>query len=222
MPRIRTGASQRPDTEETCRAILRAAHDLFMEHGYRVVTTRMVADASGVKQPLLYYHFADKETLYLEVHREKSLASHIALERIVARHNESIEARLYDVTRYLRQSRQHNMGMFFYELEHEMSPDMRLALKELFQTQILAPIITLFEDGIATGFLRSPQRGGVPPRLAAYLLLNTISNMPSKIEDEVLANRKDLPEKKCDIAGAVVHMLLYGMVACPAHDFSDT
>ena len=83
MARGHGRAIQRADTEETRRAILRAAHNLFMELGYRAVTTRMVADASGVKQPLLYYHFADKEALYLEVQREQSMAYKAALERIV-------------------------------------------------------------------------------------------------------------------------------------------
>jgi AcrR family transcriptional regulator len=220
MPHTRANTIQRANTEETRHAILRAARDLFMEHGYRVVTTRMVAEASGVKQPLLYYHFADKETLYLEVHREQATASRLALERIVARHNDMVSERLRAVAQYLRRSRHHNMGMFFYELEHEMSPAMRARLKELFQLSILIPIMSIFEEGISTGYLRSPEQGGVPARLATYLLLSTISNIPTSVEvEDAFATEKNGPsEKKYDPVEMVVHVLLYGMVTNPVSD----
>src|SRR5450631_1571478 len=108
MGKERSHGMPRADTEETRRAILRAAHTLFMERGYRGVTTRMVAEACGVKQPLLYYHFADKETLYLAVHQEQTASSRAALERIAARHHESIPERLCAVIRYLRLSSPQN------------------------------------------------------------------------------------------------------------------
>ena len=220
MSRTRASTIQRTDTEETRHAILRAARDLFMEHGYRAVTTRMVADASGVKQPLLYYHFADKETLYLEVHREQATDSRYALERIAARHNESVPVRLSYVAQYLRRSRQHNMGLFFYELEHEMSPLMRVKLKELFQSSILSPIMSIFEEGIHTGCLRSPEQGGVSARLATHLLLSTISNIPASVGTENIfpSEKNGHGEKKYDPVETVVHVLLYGMVANPASD----
>lgn len=204
---------QRADTEETRRAILRAAHDLFMELGYRAVTTRMVADASGVKQPLLYYHFADKEALYLEVQREQSMAYKVALERIAARSNESIPERLQSVVLYLRRSRQQNMGMLMHELKYELSPGARVAMRELFLTCIVTPIMSIFEDGLHTGFLRSPTTGGVPARVATYLLLSAVSGLSEKPDapDEVEVETSLFQKEGFNPAQMLVQVLLYGM-----------
>ncbi|MBA2393974.1 MAG: TetR/AcrR family transcriptional regulator [Ktedonobacteraceae bacterium] len=204
---------QRADTEETRRAILRAAHDLFMELGYRAVTTRMVADASGVKQPLLYYHFADKEALYLEVQREQSMAYKVALERIAARLNESIPERLQSVVLYLRRSRQQNMGMLMHELKYELSPVARIVMKELFLTCIVTPIMSIFEDGLRTGFLRSPIAGGVPARVATYLLLSAVSGLSEKPDapDEVEVETSLFQKEGFNPAQMLVQVLLYGM-----------
>lgn len=217
---VRGRAEQKAESDETRQAILRAAHDLFMELGYRAVTTRMVAEASGVKQPLLYYHFADKEALYLEVQREQSMAYRAALERIAARSNESVPERLRQVVRYLRHSHHQNMGMFLHELKHEMSPEAQKAMRELFLTCIVAPIQSIFEEGIQSGFLRSPTQGGVPPRTATYLLLSAISGLPEKPyrQDEPGMNAAIFRDEQSDLSDPVkmlVHALIYGMASEP-------
>jgi AcrR family transcriptional regulator len=209
MPRGRARSTQRSDSEETRQAILKAAQDLFMERGYRAVTTRMVADASGVKQPLLYYHFADKEALYLEVQREQAMACRVALERIAARKHESVPERLCHVIRYLRHSHQQNMGMLFHELKHELKPTTRTAMSELFRTCIFAPIMSIFEDGIRAGFLRPPEEGGVAPPLGTYLLLNAASNLPENEQGNGAAS--GWWEEGHDPVVEVVNALIYGM-----------
>lgn len=220
MPNERPRSGLRADTEETRRAILRAAQSLFMKFGYRAVTTRMVAEACGVKQPLLYYHFSDKETLYLEVHREQAAASRTALERIAARQGESVPVRLSHVVRYLRQSYQQNMSLFFHELRYEIHPSMRAAMRDLFRLSIITPIMSIFEEGIRAGFLRSPSEGGVPPRLATYLLLSTLSNlsMSTEAEGESEHDEGSSFEKEYDPAEFVVQSLIYGMVARPTDE----
>ncbi|GAC1363468.1 MAG: hypothetical protein NVS2B12_11680 [Ktedonobacteraceae bacterium] len=217
MPNDHSHAVSRVDTEETRRAILRAAHTLFMQLGYRAVTTRMVAEACGVKQPLLYYHFSDKETLYLEVHREQAAATRIVLERIAGRQSESVPVRLSHVVRYLRQTYQQNMSFFFHELKHDVQPETRAAMRDLFRLSIIMPIMSIFEDGIRTGFLRSPAEGGVPPRLATYLLLSALSNLSlsTEAEGEVERASGHLAEKGRDLAESVAHVLIYGMAAHP-------
>ena len=215
MARGHGRAIQRADTEETRRAILRAAHNLFMELGYRAVTTRMVADASGVKQPLLYYHFADKEALYLEVQREQSMAYKAALERIAARHNENVPERLLHVVMYLRGSHHQNMGMLMHDLKHDLSPAACVAMRELFRTCIVAPIMSIFEHGLHTGFLRSPAAGGIPPRVATYLLLSAVSGLSEKsdVPDEAGIDTSMFQKEGSDPAQMLVHVLLYGMAA---------
>jgi AcrR family transcriptional regulator len=56
--------ASRPDGLETRRAILDAALDLFSERSFDGASTRAIAEAVGVTQPLLNYHFAGKEELW--------------------------------------------------------------------------------------------------------------------------------------------------------------
>ncbi len=200
----------RADHEETRSAILRAARQLFMEQGFRAVTTRMVAEASGVKQPLIYYHFVDKEALYLEVQRDYAATCRAALERIAARQSESVLERLRHVVAYLRQAQQMNFGLHIHEMQHEVQPATRAELSEIFRASILAPIMGIFEEGIRDGFLASPTVSGVSPRMATYLLLSAVSNFPTQGEGQ--GTHHDLIHEAPD---AVVNVLIYGMVTRP-------
>src|SRR5579864_6773493 len=49
------------------RAIVLAALPLFARQGYAETTTKELARAAGVSEPLLYKHFPSKEALYLEI-----------------------------------------------------------------------------------------------------------------------------------------------------------
>lgn len=53
--------------EERRAAILASVIPLFESQGFKGVTTRVLADAAGVSEALLYQHFASKEILYAEV-----------------------------------------------------------------------------------------------------------------------------------------------------------
>jgi len=55
--------------EDRKAAIVRAALPLFARQGYAATTTKEVARASGVSEPLLYKHFPGKEALYLEIQK---------------------------------------------------------------------------------------------------------------------------------------------------------
>lgn len=47
--------------------ILDAAAELFSEHGYGAATTRQIADAVGVRQASIYYHFSNKQEILAEL-----------------------------------------------------------------------------------------------------------------------------------------------------------
>src|ERR1041385_6843205 len=48
-------------------AIVKAALPLFARKGFAETTTKDLAKAAGVSEPLLYRHFPSKEALYLEI-----------------------------------------------------------------------------------------------------------------------------------------------------------
>ena len=56
-------------TPSTRDAILDAAERLFARQGFAATTIKQIGAESGVNSALLYYYFADKETLYREMIR---------------------------------------------------------------------------------------------------------------------------------------------------------
>lgn len=58
-----------PDREARKR-LLAAAIDLFARKGYAATAVREIVAAAGVSPPVLYYHFGNKEGLFLELMRE--------------------------------------------------------------------------------------------------------------------------------------------------------
>ena len=59
----------RRSSPERREEILEASLALFAHHGLHGVTTRMIADAAGVSEALLYRHFRSKEELFDELQR---------------------------------------------------------------------------------------------------------------------------------------------------------
>src|SRR5262245_8004004 len=53
--------------EDRKLAIVKAASPLFARRGFAETTTKDLARAAGVSEPLLYRHFPSKEALYLEI-----------------------------------------------------------------------------------------------------------------------------------------------------------
>jgi AcrR family transcriptional regulator len=45
--------------------IIAAAAQVFSERGFDDASTHAIADAAGVKEPLLFYHFKSKADLYI-------------------------------------------------------------------------------------------------------------------------------------------------------------
>jgi len=64
--RPRSGGRQRPGGTPR-EEILDAAAELFTSRGYAATSTRMIADAVGIRQASLYYHFTSKEELLAEL-----------------------------------------------------------------------------------------------------------------------------------------------------------
>lgn len=63
IPTRRVG---RPKDQGKRAAILTAAKDLFVAHGYEATSMEAVADAAGVSKLTLYSHFGDKQGLFRE------------------------------------------------------------------------------------------------------------------------------------------------------------
>ncbi len=202
----------REDAEETRRTILRTAQQLFMDYGYRAVSTRQIADACGLTQPALYHHFHDKQELYVEVMKEEINRTRAALERI-ARRSDSVSDRLRQVIRYLLSSTQHDLGMMFHDIQQELNPQAQQTLNEQFQTGLIAPIASVFEDGLQQGLLRDRQHGGVDAVTTTYLFMSMLSQFltRSQYSRHLAHTRPSFPSSEVEQAEMIVQILLYGL-----------
>jgi AcrR family transcriptional regulator len=57
----------RTNPAERRERLLEVARDIFAERGYQATTMDDVANAAGFTKPILYQHFASKESLYNEI-----------------------------------------------------------------------------------------------------------------------------------------------------------
>lgn len=74
-----SSARQQPSTRER---ILEIALDLFSEQGYDKTSLRDIAERLGTTKAALYYHFARKEDILMELHLQLHELSHGALEEL--------------------------------------------------------------------------------------------------------------------------------------------
>ena len=63
---------QRMTSDDRRAAIMETAIKLFSERGFRGTTTRALADALGVSEPVLYEHFKSKRELFEAIIEVKS------------------------------------------------------------------------------------------------------------------------------------------------------
>jgi len=203
VARTKRRHSPAEDGGETRRTILREAHRLFMELGYRAVSTRQIADACGLTQPALYHHFADKQDLYVAMLRDNLDTVQGGLERIVRRDGD-IGERLRQVARYLPATRS-DMGQMFHDIDHEVGVEARRTLGEAFHHGVVAPIAAIFADGLQRGLLRDPRHGGADPVTATYLLLSMLRYAPAGEDRQTTASNH------ARHADTVVDVLLHGL-----------
>jgi AcrR family transcriptional regulator len=198
------------ENEETRSTILRVAQELFMEYGYRAISTRQIADACGLTQPALYHHFTDKQQLYAVMAIEELAKIGAALESIASR-DESVEERLTQAARYLLNTTRHDLSQMMRDIRHELDEEKRTSLTRAFQVGIAQPLGTIFSDGLRAGLLKTSEQGGLDPQIGLYLFMSMISQFMYNRRGEGLAVVQGREVSIADAATIIVQTLLYGL-----------
>lgn len=86
------------ETEGSRAAILEAAKHLFMQDGFRGISMRQIAEAVGVTKAALYYHFRDKEELFVAIVEQYLLAMSALIDEVAAT-GESAHAPISELVR---------------------------------------------------------------------------------------------------------------------------
>ncbi|WP_072215769.1 TetR/AcrR family transcriptional regulator, partial [Listeria monocytogenes] len=128
----------------TRRKILDTARDLFMEKGYRAVSTREIAKIANITQPALYHHFEDKESLYIEVVRELTQNIQVEMHPIMQT-NKAKEEQLHDMLIMLIEEHPTNILLMIHDILNEMKPENQFLLYKLWQKTYLEPFQQFFE-----------------------------------------------------------------------------
>jgi AcrR family transcriptional regulator len=136
--------------------ILERATALFLEEGYRGLSMRAIAESVGVSKAALYYHFRDKEELFLailEIYLD-SMADDIQevlLLPLPARQKiellvERILSRPAEQRAVIRLSSQ--------EITH-LSPEVRKAFERSYHDKFILGIQAIIQEGCDTGELKT-------------------------------------------------------------------
>ncbi|MDE3316125.1 TetR/AcrR family transcriptional regulator [Lacticaseibacillus zeae] len=126
----------------TIARILAAAQTLFMTNGYASVTTRMIAEASNVQQPLLYHYFGTKEKLYLAVVMQVSdtMAAKIASTQTGSG---SLAAKVNHLGHVLTDDNDMNLQMVIHDIAN-LKASARGRVFKAWQDSLLAPLDRFF------------------------------------------------------------------------------
>ncbi len=168
--------------------IMEEATNLFVARGYRGISMREIAEAVGISKAGLYYHFADKEDLFLAI----LTASLDAVAQIAQRAcdlNAPTRLRIASMLRELLALPAHQRALIRLagqEMVH-LSAEARTAFEAAYQRRFLGQIEALLQAGIARGELRP-----VNVQLATWLLLGMAypflaPDHPGEAMDEVVA-----------------------------------
>jgi AcrR family transcriptional regulator len=158
-----------PDQIALHERILEEATRLFVSHGYHGISMREIAEAVGVSKAGLYYHFKDKEDLFLAI-----LASNLdAIQRIVqeAHQERTTRERIERMVRGLFAQTPEQRAIIrlaTQEIAH-VGQAARATFGHIYQEKFIGQIEAMLSDGIARGELRE-----LDARLATWLLLGML------------------------------------------------
>ena len=160
-----------PEPTSTRDQILDAAEALFAQQGFSATSIKEIATRAGVNSALLYYYFADKETLY------KAMLARV-IESMVA----SLSSRMAGIADPAEAVRQFAVAQTESLLQNPLFP--RLILRELLDHEAkhaheqiagvvgraLLPLVQMIELGQRSGAFRAD----ADPRFAAISIVGQV------------------------------------------------
>jgi AcrR family transcriptional regulator len=189
----------------TRAAVLEAARDAFVEHGFAATSIDDIARAAGVSKGAVYHHFASKEDLFAELFRRSQEA---ALDEATAQgaHIEPLWAQVHAIagaflSTYLSDPAARS-------LLRQSSSVLGLERCRRIDGELALPLITeVLRDLRARGELAP-----VPPEVTAQVILSVLCEAVSSI---VAAPD---PERALSEVRQVLHALLSGLRASPGNE----
>ncbi|KLV23858.1 TetR/AcrR family transcriptional regulator [Niallia circulans] len=195
---------------DTYHFIIHVSYQLFMELGYRKVSTRMIAEHCGITQPALYHHFKNKQDIYKEVINTSIKQTEHALLNIT-KEFENLEECLYQIAIYFLENYQEDLMQMFHDLQHEMPSDVQTHLRIRWQEGFLNPIIHVFDQEEKNNANISYNKIDTNSKEIALMFLQYIQTamQPSYMKELSSNQQKKEIQRKAKL---IVHLFLFGLV----------
>lgn len=168
--------TEEKNQSDTYQTIVTTAQRLFMEFGYRAVSTRQIAQTCGITQPALYHHFKNKQSLYIAVLRHTLKQTEIGLNTILTKYK-SFNERFYHIAIYMMLRFEVDMAQMFHDINHELCLDDQLQIQKWWKKGFLMPVIQILDEGVSSGELKEPKLLGTNSTELAFLILNIIKSV---------------------------------------------
>ncbi|NTV63835.1 MAG: TetR/AcrR family transcriptional regulator [Oscillochloris sp.] len=140
-----------PVSAPTAVKIIEAATHLFMQRGYKAVSISDIIKAADVTKPTLYYYFADKEELFVQM--GLTLMETMGTQLREAASGVSSAERLTVIAGVLLAERDGDMRLMRHEMFEHVGPANRELLSRAFYSSLFAPIHAVMVQGLAAGDL---------------------------------------------------------------------
>jgi AcrR family transcriptional regulator len=173
--------------------ILETAKSLFIQHGYHALAMRQIAEALEVSKPALYYHFKDKEELFLAILRLYLDEMENTLDQIAGRSVSSTD-KIRDFMEYILQQPPGQRAIIRLASQEmgQLSDLARKSFEKIYQEKFIGKIETLLRAGMDAG-----EFNPVRPEVATWALLGIMypyfypansgdGNLPEEVIEQII------------------------------------
>jgi AcrR family transcriptional regulator len=147
--------------------ILNAATHLFIQHGYHGLAMRQIAEALQVSKPALYYHFKDKEQLFLAILKTYLDELEISIDQISSEELSSREkiARFIELVLSQPAGERAIIRLASQEMS-QLSAPARKSFESIYREKFIGKIEAILKSGMQRAELKS-----IRPEVATWTLL---------------------------------------------------
>lgn len=147
--------------------ILDTAKSLFMQQGYHGLAMRQISEAVGVSKAALYYHFKDKEELFLAILSSNLNDIEKAIDIIQSKQVSCSEQIALFVEYVLKQPTEHRAIIRLASQEmSQLSATSRKKFDKTYHDQFTGKLQAIFQAGVKNGEFRA-----INPSVATWALL---------------------------------------------------
>jgi AcrR family transcriptional regulator len=191
----------------TAHKIIETAAHLFMQRGYHAVSINDIVRAAEITKPTLYYHFADKSELFVEM---GICLLHTLYERMQAALEGRSECRdrLLAIADVLIYERDGDMKMMRHEMSQHLNHEQQARVGIAFQEYLFGPLCNEMRRYQAADCL-----AGTSAEELASLFLGQMEafHRPAPDLDRPIPAYDDAPFMRPIPVERIVNMFLYGV-----------